>query len=478
MTVTYDFSSPFMSAAIFTTDGTRIALASNNSGGPNFALASKTNDALASFPYVSEISVELNLSYMAKIRVVLSPPYSDAIAFLDSPLIEWGSSIIEVQFGYTGGASPQGVLTPIFSGVMLKPDIVLGAESTIILNAQGIGAFSAVRQEGQRQFNKASRFNIIKGLLAGPDPAHPRRIEFSEKTVFLDETKDVEEINRMFKDTVDFSQAGKTDWQCVYELVNECRCFMTLIGDTLRVFSKRSSWMGAVTKVFALFPGNRLGPDIGGGVWPILNVDSPTSAVYLPGAARGLVVSGINSTDRKVTRQVVGDEQAQVARTNKGASAPGASEIFPDAPAASDSTQGSAADANGNTMHPGSPDDPVSIQQAKAEFENLTNIGVTLNVETIGVPDLVPGDLVIVHGCGARISGERNGRYNIHHITHTHNNSGWTTKWTGIANAAVLNDGVPAKGPQNNAEAPSTSLSGRVPLGPSTVVDLGPGPLR
>ena len=478
MTVTYDFSSPFMAVALITTDGTHIPLFSNNGGGPNFALASKTNDALASFPYVSEVSVDLNLSFMPTIRVVLQPPYNEGIAFLDSPLIEWGASLLEVQFGYSGGSQPQGVLTPTYTGITLKPDVSLGSDVTITLNAQGVGAFSAVRQEGQRQFNKTTRFDIVKAMLAGPDPAHPRNIEFGLNTVRLDVGQDVEEINRFFTDTIDYSQANKTDWQCVYELVNESRCFMSLVGNAVNVFSKRSAWLGAVKKTFTLFPGQRVGPDVSGGIWPILGADSPTSAVYMPGAVRGLVVSGVNSADRKTVRQVVSDDDAQVARANPGASAPGASINYPDAPAAAASTDGSVADANGNTMYPGNPDDPVTQQQAKAEFENqTTNIGVTMNIETLGVPDLLPGDLVIVQGLGRRLSGD-NGRYNIHHIRHVMNNSGWMTRWTGISNAGVLNDGVPAKGPQNRAEAPSTSLSGRVGLGTATVVDLGPGPLR
>lgn len=455
MTISYDFHSPFMAAAIITADGDRVPLWSNNGpggqlqGSPATVLAS----GLESLPWLQQLDVTLQLAYLPVIRATLTPPYTEGIKFLNSELIEWGVSRLEVQMGYAAGAIPSGIMTPVFTGLLLKPDVTIGQDIQIVLNAQGVGGFSATRQEGRQQFNDQPRANIISFLAEGSDPANRRNldVDFSEVRALPPGS---EEQRLLFDTSVTISQGSLTDYQLIYNLVNESQCFMTqtdvrrrtaqgeVTVPTLKVMPKSARFQAEPTKTFQLYPGRfqgRIGP--ASGIWPIITASSPTTAVYMPGALRGFVIQGVDSKTREVTSKVVGDAEALPARANDGAAAPGESEDFP----------GTNDSQDGATQHFGAPDDPRVEEAAKAEFSNLTsNMGVKMIIRAPGVPELVPGEMVMVRGLGDRISEDKNGRYMVHKVTHSFGaGGGYETEWEGVSNSGAILAGVPAQGPKN-----------------------------
>jgi hypothetical protein len=106
--------------------------------------------------FVQEITIETQLAHLPIITVQLNPPYRDAINFL------------EVQFGYISSTTGAGALvSPVYSGVLLKPEVALGQDVTITLNAQGVSGFSATRQAGGRTFNNVTRLQMITAVAEG-----------------------------------------------------------------------------------------------------------------------------------------------------------------------------------------------------------------------------------------------------------------------------------------------------------------------
>ena len=148
----YDFYSPFMSAAIITGGGSRIPLFTGISSSEQETLDLYTKGVdgtggLTSIPWLSSLTIELNLSYLPKINAVLTPPFREGQQFLASSLVEWGVTKIQVQFGYTAGisgASP--VLSPVYEALLLKPEIQIGPDIVISLYGHGVASYSATVQ--------------------------------------------------------------------------------------------------------------------------------------------------------------------------------------------------------------------------------------------------------------------------------------------------------------------------------------------
>jgi len=161
----FDFSNPFISAAIvYKNDRFPLWMRLPKERLANLGHGLRNTRALA---FVQEISIEIQLAHLPIIQVQLTPPYRDAINFLDSELMEWGNSVLEVQFGYISNTSGTAVLSAVYSGILLKPEVSLGSDVTITLNAQGVGGFSAVRQSGSRTFVNATREDMIRAVAEG-----------------------------------------------------------------------------------------------------------------------------------------------------------------------------------------------------------------------------------------------------------------------------------------------------------------------
>lgn len=161
----YDFSNPFVSAAIVSVDGKRYPLWSGLDEKDAGTAGLGSTAALA---FLQEVTIEIQLAYLPLIKATLSPPYRDAINFLDSSLMEWaGGARLEVQFGYLSNTSQNAVLSNVFTGMMGKPEVQLGTDCTITLNAQGVGSFSASRQEGRRTFRDMTRMEILTIIAEG-----------------------------------------------------------------------------------------------------------------------------------------------------------------------------------------------------------------------------------------------------------------------------------------------------------------------
>lgn len=447
----YDFGAPFLAARIIDANENkfplwidsspdfRFGVFSSVSGGPDLGQVSQL-----SMPWVQSIEVRLGLGFVPTIRATLTPPFEEGIMFLDSPLIEWSVSRLEVQFGYTGG--PQKfVLSPPFSGILLKPDVDVGQDITITLNAQGVSGFSLIRQTGGRTFVDESRLSIIKKLVSGADPENPRKAEVDDEDIRkLSGTGQKLKAAELLDQKVSFAQGTMTDWFAIYALATEAKCWILGTGSVLRIIPRETVMTGVPSKsfVFRNF-GSEIGPSVG--IYPILSASSPTSAIYMPGSMRGIALRDVDPVTRKpVTRVATDANQAnpRVGDSKGDSAAPVPSETYPDI---------NQEDGSNAWPYPGNPTNPQVEAAANAEFEKQsTMMGVHIEVETLGVPDLIPGELIRIDGLGARLRGV----YSVFEVTHTVGTDGFSTKFTAVSNTAkMLEKGFGVAGNINTSKA-------------------------
>lgn len=447
----FDYSSPFLAVAMVTPD------AASSTGRNRFPFWTNVFQKsqvrpedlasdLPSMPWVQECTVEIDLGNVPKMSVQLTPTFREGMAFLDSDEFQWGQSTLEIQFGYAG-ANP--VLSLPFSGIMLKPDVQIGADITITLNAQGTGGFSAFRQHGGRTNQEGEkRIQLMKRIAGGPTGTRNLVIDDNDARNDL-------EVSSLLNEEIQYAQGNKTDWLALWELANGARCDMVQAGkdsqgkNKLVLVSRRRATSETTPKrAFRLYDLNdgriNAQTSVGEGTqgeYPILSFSSPTMAVFIPDGVRGHLMREVSASDRSVTTETVGNETEQVARTGaNGAQAP---------PEDDNALPGTNADGDGMDQTPGDPEDNQARRAVQAEYERFSNMGVEIEIETLGVPDLIPGELISVFGVGERFSSQN---YAVKRLVHTIGSGGFSTTISAISNIGQLVQGaLPAQGPASTA---------------------------
>lgn len=462
---TYDFYSPFMAAWIVqnpdSPDGTRFPLwvdgvspdrqRSLTPRSPDGSASSVAGDIdeLSSLAFCTDISVELQLASIPKITATLSPPFREGRAFLNSSLIEWGNSIMEVQFGYTGGAPDDIVLSPVFSGILLKPEVTIGQDISIVLNAQGVGAFTSARQDAVKTYQNKTRREIIKDLAQfvgleanfdAIDAEFEKQFQDAAREIFvqvgipqfavtsaalesIENTRKAIQKKSPMDQPITVSAGGLTIWRLLYQIVREAQCWMFVQGpnrpgdpEQLKVVPRNAVMTGKPKYTFTLFdyPDGQIGP--ADDTYPILSVSSPTSAVYLPSSTRGFLVFGYDSKERVRAVQQVDSNGTGTARTGNAQTQANATARNP----AADPTkvQGMGIASSDSLL-------PETLEQINAEKDSAaTAMGVQLELQSLGIPDILPAEVAAVRGIGARFEG---GNYAIFKVTHKFGASGFTS---------------------------------------------------
>jgi hypothetical protein len=445
----YDFSGPFVAARILDDEGNIFPLWTDTARSAS-TFSSDSEIEIGALAFLQTVTVELNLAALPKISANLSPTFKEGLRFIDSKLADsGGANFIEVQLGYTGGVgeSASAVLSPVFGGMLLNPEISISEDISITLNAQGTGGFSMVRQTGTRSARDGeSRRDLITRIARGPNAARQLTLDFSSPDEENGEAK------QLLDEPVSYTQGGRSDWFALWELANSCRCWMLLVGDELRFLSRSQALRGDPTRILRLYnyPGGRLGgltndpnsQDSEVGIYPIISFDSPTNAVYLPGSVRGIVMEDVSETTREATREDVTDATVERVQSAPGPSGPGDERVMP--PPEEDT-------GDGGERLPGDPANREALQSARAEFRRGGNLGIQLEIETIGIPDIFPGEVVQVRGVGARF--ERH-NYGVHKVTHNIGVGGFTTNLTLVSSTdSLLQTGESSSAEANTREA-------------------------
>ncbi len=442
---TYDFYSPFVSATIITSAGQRVPLWMVQGQ----QAATQTMLAQRDRPYLQEVSVKLNLGGMPVITARLTPTYEQGIEYLNTSLSDWSQSLLEVVMGYaTGGTGGGAVLGPAYAGLLLKPEIQIGTDISVTLNAQGAGNFS-LTSAGSTETLTGTREQIINQLLRGPSTANPSRMRLDLTEVRRSEDQDVQRA--FFTDQLSLPLGGRTAWQHVSSLIWETRCWMYVDGDFVRVYPRSFAFTQPPKYFLAAFrfgTAGELGP--AAQVFPILSASSPTMGAYLPAGLTALATPGTNPRSREASGTQFNERNAAGARTQDGIARPdtGARGMSPG------QNNGQGAVANGVQVMPVEAAETTAstqAQAARAEWEAQgSSVGIRLELETLGIPDLVPGDVVTVQGLGIRVDGN----YATMEVTHTASASGMTTRMTAGKNVeSILQQGERVIGQVNRSTA-------------------------
>lgn len=425
MAATFDFSSPFLAAAIIDPLGNRWPLWLKQLV-PEAQRTSRTgaNLQVESIPYLSELSVKLDLAFAPVIKAVLTPPFAEGRKLLDSSIIEFGYSRLEVQFGYAGGAPAGVVLSNVFSGQLFEPDIQFGTDITITLNAQGDGGFDAATTASTKTYSGVTRRELIQTLASGPGGTRKLKVNTTEADADAD-------VRARLDFAVDVTGGGYTNWFLIQLLARQVRCWAVIVGDELLLRPRNLLLSSAPTRVFTYFdyPAGAIGPSTG--VFPILSATSPAKAVYFSGIVqKGLIVRDIASATGAVIASVIDDPAVSSGRTGRGARALD----IQHASSRGVITGPEPGTEDGRVLAPGAPDDPVAVATAEADHQEHTgSVGIRLELTTLGIPDLFPGEVFGVRGLGRRFDSVN---YGIFEVTHTIGGSGYETQIMAESNIA------------------------------------------
>jgi hypothetical protein len=423
----FDFFSPFFRAAIITDpkdrEGSRWPLWVFGSEQESNT-KSQTHEAngLGALAFVTEVTVKLTLAYIPTITVTLSPPLEDARRLLDSPLIEYAkgsdSSLIQVQFGYTNGPDGQ-VLTPPFEGsIIAPPSVSFGADASITLTGTGTGGFKAQRAEVSAITEKKKRIDLMDEVLSASG------IEVNREEV-KPETAEGKALDEEI--AVDFA-SNSVAWFYVVDLALTCGCWVTLTtkdnGTPVAKLTAVNAVLSQEPKLkfrFYDFPKGML--DSKTGVFPILSISTPTTSVFMSGAAAGLRTMSYDSKTREIKASTIDDSTAAPKRTGDGTAG------------AAEKGQGIEGDFfSENAADPAQQKRGVSLYQQAQGTQ-----GVQIEVETIGIPTLVPGAFISVAGVAKRLDQN----YVVNMVEHSIGSGGYSTKFTAYANVSPLS-GTPA----------------------------------
>lgn len=443
LSLQYDFSSPFFEAAILPGNPTIrdqgkryplwMSVGPDSSAGDVFSIASvkpidgftgTDTDAsinFSSLAYVASASIELNLGYIPLLTVTLNPPFDEGRKLLDSELMSWGTSILEVRFGYSTGAYGP-VSSPPFQGIITQPQISYGTDISISLSAQGsAGYLLQTSGAGGTLSEVKPRLRLIEDIAA-------------EVGVRLDTENSLltESERRRLSEDDQIVTSSQSKLAVIFELAKKCGCWMYIGADnTFRLLSMRQMLLEKPVATLALFdfPGG-IGPGTETlttpGVYPILSASNEQPGVYLGSYAKALVTS---STDKASKSVVQGEAKPEnVTATSK-------------------EQVGKKENVDASTTIPGTandsdvPDVVKKIQDSMQELSLDNGMGIQLEIETIGIPDILPGMVVYVQGLGKRIDSQ----YSVFTVKHNLSSSGFTTTLTVVQNASAISGAIANK---------------------------------
>jgi hypothetical protein len=439
---TFDFSSPFVVSRIIDHDGNAypfwVDVGETLQDHPTLP----GGEELQAMAFVQQVQVSLDLSGIPKISAQLSPPFREGMAFINSHLANSaGQNKLEVQFGYSAGTSDgRSVRSPVYTGMLLQPEIQIDVDIQITLNTEGVGPTSAANQVGQAVAEEGQTRRQVMRAIA----------EHGGRNLNLDfEDADTNDVCRQLLDaSTNYVQGNRTDWMALWELATSCRCWLSFVGETLYVLSRVNRWRANPVRRYRLFdyPGGRvtgatldaLVGNLSESELPILSFSNSTPAVWLPQNQFGVRLTDVGEHTRTMNERVLTPANLTFpAAGQEGSEIIEGNENVP---------------ANVDTR-PGDPNDSEAVNTVTEEMGNGANLGVQVEIETLGDPDIVPAALVRLAGLGRRFD---NRVYMVHKVSHSIGNSGFTTNLTLITNldsvTNVMEGGVPPAGTPNTGE--------------------------
>ncbi len=448
-----DFSSPFMYAAILKNPGQpteqRFPLSINNDQAnpqkielTGTTAGEKGGDPLfaSTLSYLSSVTVSMDLGGVPTIDVVLTPTLEDARKILDSTLLEYPLTAIEVSLGYSTGS--EGVTsTPPFQGILQPPEANFGTDVTITLKGIGTAGYylSSTGATGVEE-KKTRQQHII-------DYAKRLNVEVNTNDWILD----VGALSRL-NEEVALVNAGKSYMHVISQLARAAGCWATTFDGkkglrSLRLVSQVEMMLQAPLALLTLydFGDGSFGSSIANrAIYPILSISvgEGLAAIFLDGWSKKLQEKKIDQTTLESSEKTVTPKDATVSGGE-------------DAQTGVDTPSNKISTVTLPVEDDDSSADNTAIKQLAGMTSLGNSVGLRIEVETLGLPDAIPGNMYDVRIGSRRIDGF----YVCHELKHTMSASGYTTTLTLIQNSqlmvqAILNK-ISPQGKNENQPVPN-----------------------
>jgi len=374
-----------------------------------FSMAGHFDD----IPVVEGATIDIALGINSDITIPISAGFDLGLALLDSQLFQIGNRL-EVRIQY-----PKiGLSTPWFSGLTQRPDFEIGEEGFGgTLKAVGAG-YAGQRSSGRDQWENASYADVLSDISDRPYNGW--------QLVLPDEDGGADDPLYVSRPSV--SQHLMSDWVFINHLARLSGCDVRLIWaqdgvPTLEVL-RRSDEFAAEPRYTFRFRGQI--DNIS--VFPIYTFSAEGEEVSLPRGNAQVVCSDIDPGSLSIVGAEVTQDQRQEVVPRMGAEAvePGGAATTADQavsavlPAEGEHLVVPAADQGQNQR------DAVNRRADEAAARG----GFHATLTTMGMHDLLPGEVIRIDGIGSLFSGN----YLVIGVTHEVSD-GWDTTLKLLSNA-------------------------------------------
>ena len=412
-----DPSGFMLSVVIIGSDGTRYPLWTRGaSTSEDRSIFRNETVPFKDLPIVQSVSVDLNRGLNGSVSVEIGAPFDLGLELLNSDLFVIGNGI-EVRIGY-----PRlGRFLPWFRTMAVKPDVTIDASEglTGTLNGQG-GAFAAQRTEASRSFT-GSYYDAMREIAR----VHKWLIRPPEEDPKVNRDNDP-----LYQKRGQFTQGNRSDWVFVQLLARQSQCEAFIAPDpegqrntALVVRRTRTGQLAPPRYTFLL----RGAPDFIKS-FPIFSFQSAAEGVWLP-RGNGQVRTNDVDQDNPSEDGEVTVNPDDVARSNESGVTQGQveldgeeSELLTEEETPEQAGERVPASARGTQT-------PREVAETHA-LEEAMRGGLNVTIETIGIPELFPGDVVSLAGAGIF-----NGNYGVDGVSHEASGDGWTMSLKLISNA-------------------------------------------
>lgn len=409
---------------------------------------------------MTRMQMTIGLDQMPTLEVDVEPPSNDlALALLNSNVFAFGNCLA-LRFGYSRS------IYEVFPGkdyelfFLMKPDIKFGDTITFTLVAQGTGLTTSQRVQRSKKYSNSSPREIVDEIVQRAG------LKLWEPT-FADGDPGQGEWHQ----AGDYEQNLVSDWQFMLEVLESVPGDLTFIieGDWFNVYSMANLMSAEPKMTFRWGHGikfnssEKLVPE---DQLPIFAFSSPTDLAFYPMSASGLSTNGgvgkdefrpsVASVDpRFAGRSVNSAQKNQTMAFLAGSTL--ASIALGNLPQISAGTQRMLSFGAWAGMDVG-----MQVVQAPTKYPNSETIAANYqqesqfignweaSIDTIGVPTLRPGDLIMVRGfetIGTDVQ-KLNGKFLVKSLVHTMGSDGFTTRINMLRNGTP-GEGIQVGGPVN-----------------------------
>jgi len=449
----YNFFSPFFQAVLTSPEGTEVLplwQGPTPKDAAKFGFKSTGQPLAEALAIASSLTVDLMLGGFFELKLELRPTYNDALTLLASTAIVQGMSLIQVRFGYISGGGQ--IISPWLTGLVMEPDFTIGTEFTLNLKATAVTGSMLRRSSSVGVvFRDKTRVEILRELVKGPGgdtPPCPLTLNTSRVT-------GAEELKLLTEEKTSIEAGAKNYLVQISEVLNQCFCSYLITDDPdkkggdqiLWVLDRKARFDSVPKRIFRLFgpqstadqklsgvAGVYGGDGNGGGVFPILSIASQSKQIFLPGVTGGFIRPKFDEATKAAAEKKPEDIDKTSPAPNVGPAASENKKVVKGVKGKFNSVATAATGAGGAAVVGDSESKPQEAKMRADMYKSSLDAGIQLDVTSLGVPDMEPGEVIIIQGLGVRIDGT----YAVHKLTHTIGSGGFETKFSCISNGGFI----------------------------------------